>query len=56
MAIFNFIFGLTTWLTGIWVKRKGSFMERFVQRRVFWTLGAAMIFTSSYFFELIAGV
>ena len=28
-------------------------MKRFIQQRIFWTLGAAMIFTSSYFFELI---
>ena len=56
MASFNFILGLTTWLSGIWVKRKGTFMERFIHQRVYWTLGAIMIFTSSYFFEHIAGV
>ena|ERR1039458_2216022 len=56
MASINCIFGLSTWVSGIWVKRKGSFMERFIQQRIFWTLGAVMIFSSSYFFELIAGV
>jgi hypothetical protein len=56
MASFNFIVGLTTWLSALWVKRKGPFMERFIQQRVFWALGAAMIFTSSYFFDLIKSV
>ena len=56
MAVFNFVCGLATWLSAIWVKRKGPFMERFIQQRVFWALGAAMILTSSYFFELIARV
>jgi hypothetical protein len=56
MATFNFILGLTTWISGIWVNRKGPYMRRLIQQRVYWTLGAVMIFTSSYFFEQIAGV
>jgi len=55
VASFNFILGFTTFLSGIWVKRKGSFMERFIHQRVYWTLGTAMVVTSSYFFEHIAG-
>jgi hypothetical protein len=56
MTSFNFIFGLTTWLSALWVKRKGPFMERFIQQRVFWAVGAAMIFSSSYFVDLIKSV
>jgi hypothetical protein len=56
MAIFNFVFGLTTWFAALWVNRKGPYVEHFIRQRVFWTLGAVMIFTSSHFFEHIAGV
>jgi hypothetical protein len=56
MTSFNFIFGITTWISCHWAKRKGPFMGRFIQQRIFWTLGAVMIFTSTYFFELIAGL
>ena len=55
MASVNLILGLATWVAGIWVKRKGSFLERFIQQRVYWALGAGMIFTSSHFFEIIGG-
>jgi len=56
MASFIFILGLTTWISGIWVNRREPFMKRFIQQRVYWTLGTSMILTSSYFFGLIAGV
>ena len=56
MAIVNCVFGLTTWFAALWVNRKGQYLEHFIRQRVFWTLGAAMIFTSSYFFEHIADV
>jgi hypothetical protein len=35
MAIFNCVFGLTTWISALWVRRKGPFMERFIQQRNF---------------------
>ncbi len=56
IAGFNFIFGITTWLSAIWVKRERAYLEGFIHQRIFWALGALMIFTSSYFFELIKGV
>ena len=56
IATFNFIFGLATWLSALWAKRKGSYWEGFFHQRLFWTLGALMLFTSSYFFGLIKDV
>ena len=40
IAIFNFILGLTTWLSALWVKREGSYLKGFFHQRLFWTLGA----------------
>ena len=56
MASFNLIVGLATWLSALWVKREGSYLKGFFHQRLFWTLGAIMIFTSSYFFEHISGI
>jgi len=56
MVIFNFAFGLTTWVSALWVNRKGPYLERFIKQRVYWFLGSAMIFTSSYFSKFIAGI
>jgi len=56
MASFIFILGLATWISGICVNRRGPYLKRFMQQRVYWTLGTVMILTSSYFFQHIAGV
>jgi hypothetical protein len=55
IASFNLVFGLTTWLSAIWAKRDGSFLERFIHQRLFWALGVLMIFTSSCFFDIAKG-
>ena len=56
IACFDLLFGLLTWSSAIWVKRKGGYMERFIQQRVYWGLGAILIFTSSFFLRLVNGV
>ncbi len=59
MTICIFFLGLWIWVSGVLVlikQKESSFVNGFLRQRALWVLGAGMIFTSDYFFELVKGV